>query len=382
MVPDRDRCVAAAAVNGVWQSVAVSPSSPYQFELTTDEHAALVALTRPTAQARMALRARIVSAAADGATNTAIAEWHGVHVDTVRMWRARFWRRRLDGLGDARRAGRPRRFTAVQAAQVKALACELPATRGISLSRWSAADLADEAVTAGIVADISASTVARWLAADAIKPWQHRSWIFPRDPDFAAKAGVVLDLYAGLWQGEPLGDGDYVISADEKTSIQARCRCHPSLPPGLARRMRVEHEYDRGGALAYLAALDSRHRHGAWPLRIHHRHRPFHRAGQAGHDHRTMRLSPAGVLDRRQRLLPPRVGRRQPDAPDLAHRTTGSPARTRQLAEPDRDLLLHRATQSRYPERLLRPDRGSRNDLNELLNRTAAHEARAHPTAA
>jgi transposase len=234
----------------------VPPPSPYQIVLTVDERAALLALTRPTVQARMVLRARIVLAAAERATNTAIAAEHGVHVDTVRKWRSRFVKRRLDGLADARRPGRPRRFTDVQTVQVKALACELPATRGVPLSRWSAADLADEAVSAGIVDDISASTVARWLAADAIKPWRHRSWIFPRDPDFAAKASVALDLYAGVWQGEPLGEGDYVISADEKTSIQARCRCHPTLPPGRARLTRVEHEYDRSGALAYLAALD------------------------------------------------------------------------------------------------------------------------------
>ena len=96
----------------------------------------------------------------------------------------------------------------------------------------------------------------RWLAADALKPWQHRSWISVRDPAFAAKAARVLDLYAGIWDGEPLGSNDYVICADEKTSIQARCRCHPTLPPGKARAMRVEHDYRRGGALAYLAAWD------------------------------------------------------------------------------------------------------------------------------
>ena len=66
----------------------------------------------------------------------------------------------------------------------------------------------------------------------------------------------MLDLYAGTWDGRPLGANDYVICADEKTSIQARCRCHPTLPPGKARAMRVEHDYDRGGALAYLAAWD------------------------------------------------------------------------------------------------------------------------------
>ena len=78
----------------------------------------------------------------------------------------------------------------------------------------------------------------------------------PRAPDFAAKAGVVLDLYERRFAGRPLEPGEFVVSADEKTSIQARCRCHPTLPPATARTMRVEHEYERGGALAYLAAWD------------------------------------------------------------------------------------------------------------------------------
>jgi len=98
--------------------------------------------------------------------------------------------------------------------------------------------------------------VRRWLAGDALKPWQHRSWIYPRDPDFAAKAARALDLYAGFFDGEPLGENEFVVCADEKTSIQARCRCHPTLPPGKARMMRVEHEYQRTGALQYLAAYD------------------------------------------------------------------------------------------------------------------------------
>lgn len=136
------------------------------------------------------------------------------------------------------------------------MACELPATSGVPLSRWSAEELAREAVSRGIVAQISGVTIWRWLTEDAIRPWYHRSWIFPRDPQFREKAGVVLDLYQGVFEGEPLGPREYVISADEKPSIQARCRCHPTLPPGKARPMRVEHEYERRGALAYLAAWD------------------------------------------------------------------------------------------------------------------------------
>lgn len=140
--------------------------------------------------------------------------------------------------------------------QVKALACELPAESGVPLSRYSRSELAREVTQRGIVASISGSTIWRWLDRDAIRPWHHRSWIFPRDPDFEVKAGRVLDLYHGLWQGEPLGSDDYVISADEKTSIQARSRTHATEPARMGQPMRVEHEYQRAGALVYLAAWD------------------------------------------------------------------------------------------------------------------------------
>ena len=143
--------------------------------------------------------------------------------------------------------------------KIKALACELPAVSGRPLARWQCPDLARAAIEQDIVASISGTTVWRWLSADAIKPWQHRSWIFPRDPEFAAKAGRVLDLYARRWDNKALKADEYVISTDEKTSIQARCRCHPTLPPAPGKPMRIEHEYNRRGALAYLAALDVHH---------------------------------------------------------------------------------------------------------------------------
>jgi hypothetical protein len=105
---------------------------------------------------------------------------------------------------------------------------------------------------------ISASTVWRILDSDAIKPWRYRYWIFPRDPHFAEKAGPILDLYGGLWEGRPLGPKDYILSSDEKTSIQARGRWHPALPPAPGQPARVEFEYQRRGALQYLAAWDVR----------------------------------------------------------------------------------------------------------------------------
>jgi hypothetical protein len=80
--------------------------------------------------------------------------------------------------------------------------------------------------------------------------------IFPRDPEFQPKAGRILDLYARCWQGQRLRGDEFVLSTDEKTSIQARIRMHPSLRPQPNQPMRVEHEYRRGGAWTYLAALD------------------------------------------------------------------------------------------------------------------------------
>lgn len=108
----------------------------------------------------------------------------------------------------------------------------------------------------GIVASIGQTTIWRWLSEDALRPWRYRSWIFPRADDFADKAGRILDLYEGLWAGKPLGPNDFVLSADEKTSIQPRTRTHSTLEPAPARPMRVEHEYERKGAWAYLAAWD------------------------------------------------------------------------------------------------------------------------------
>lgn len=139
---------------------------------------------------------------------------------------------------------------------VKALACELPSESKLPLSRFSMAEIKREVIRRGLAASIGETTIWRWLSEDAIRPWHHRSWIFPRDPDFANKAGRVLDLYEGIWQGKALSANDYVISADEKTSIQARRRKHRTVPPGPASPMRVEHEYTRKGAWAYLAAWD------------------------------------------------------------------------------------------------------------------------------
>lgn len=152
--------------------------------------------------------------------------------------------------------GAPGFFPPEVVMEVKALACELPATSGVPLSRWSTADIARYIRSTGLVATMSDRTVWRWLNEDAIRPWQHRTWIFPRDPQFAIKAGRILDLYERKWDEKPLTNNDFVISADEKTSIQARHRCHRTLPALPGSPIKVEHEYKRCGAWAYIAAMD------------------------------------------------------------------------------------------------------------------------------
>src|SRR6266550_3276816 len=180
-------------------------------------------------------------------TRAARSSAYGVSVSSRNVWRA------CKNVPD--RDG-PGLFPPELVVQVKALACELPAQHNVPLSRWSLDELTRHVCQSGLVAQLSQTTVWRWLHQDAIRPWQHRCWIFPRDPDFAAKAGRLLDLYEGVWQDQPLREDEFVLSADEKTSIQARARIHASESPRPHHAMKVEHEYERRGAWAYLAAWD------------------------------------------------------------------------------------------------------------------------------
>src|SRR4029453_6636091 len=199
--------------------------SPYRIELTREEREALEARGgRYTSPYRDVVRAKLVLLAAQGLSNDVIAARLDLPRQVVSKWRKRFWRNCLEGGG--RPAFPPRVVVAV-----KALACELPAQRGVPLARWALTDLRQAVVAQGLVAQISGTTLWRWLSQDALRPWRHRSWIFPRDPAFAAKAERILELYAGRWAGVPLGPREYVVSADEKTSIQARLRIHPRSPP-------------------------------------------------------------------------------------------------------------------------------------------------------
>ena len=202
------------------------------------------------------LRAQIVLAAARGHDNARIAADLAITVDTVRKWRGRFAGRGLAGLADLPRCGRPRRISELTRAAMVALACQLPAATGVPLSRWTGPELLAEITRAGTGDELSVSSVLRILAEHPVKPWQYQSWISPRDPDFAAKATVILDLYQGFYQGRRLRPGDRILSVDAKPSIQARGRCHPTSPAARGKPVRAGHEYVRHGALALLAALD------------------------------------------------------------------------------------------------------------------------------
>jgi transposase len=143
---------------------------------------------------REVLRAKIVLLASEGLSDAEIARRLDCIEKSVGKWRRRYCEEKIPGLVEKPRPGRPRSFPPAQVAEIKALACELPAESGQPLSPWSAAELAQQAVERGIVCSISGQTVWRYLAQDAIRPWAWRSWIFPRDPNFAEKAGRVPDL--------------------------------------------------------------------------------------------------------------------------------------------------------------------------------------------
>ncbi|MDR3107517.1 MAG: helix-turn-helix domain-containing protein [Bifidobacteriaceae bacterium] len=212
---------------------------PALISLFAGERAALGASRRPTAQNRMRLRAEVVLAAARGDPDVKIAAGLGISRETARKWRDRYAFKRLVGLEDLPRPGRPRRFTPSQVAEVKAIACSEPEDKDVPLARWSVREIGRQAVAEGIVESVSPAQVGRWIAEDLVKPWQTESWISPRDPDFAAKAGTVLDLYERRWRGRGLGDNEYVVSADEKTGIHALRRAQPGrrLTPGGPRRV-------------------------------------------------------------------------------------------------------------------------------------------------
>jgi transposase len=210
-------------------------------ELTEEEERELrVVLRTPSASQQRALRARIVLRAAAGATNTEIAAETGVSLPTVGLWRRKFSERRLDGLADAPRSGRPRQIDDDEVQRVLAKTLERPPDGS---THWSVRRLA-------AATGISPTSVHRIWREHKLKPHQLRTFKFSNDPRLVEK---VIDV-VGLYLDPP--EGALVLCVDEKTQIQALDRTQPTLPikPGKAARM--THDYKRNGTTSLYAALE------------------------------------------------------------------------------------------------------------------------------
>lgn len=224
----------------------------YRIELTSEQVRELMHIsqsyTRPYYEVQ---RARILLRAHAGLSTVEIARRSDCCEQTVRNWRQRWLERH--SLRDAERSGSPRRITATERASVTALACSPPHAHQQVTKRWTADQLAQVAVKEGSVECLSGSTVRRLLREEKIKPWNYHSWQKSTDPDFAAKAAPVLDLYQTAQADAELGI--WTVCADEKPSIQARQRVDQTLPAISGHPVRVADRYKRMGAVQLFCAL-------------------------------------------------------------------------------------------------------------------------------
>jgi transposase len=227
-----------------------------QITLTDEERAALMAWTarRKTAQA-LAMRARIVLAAAGRLTNREIAELEGVSAPTVTKWRNRFAERRLEGLLDEPRPGRPRTISDEQVEAVITRTLEGPPK---DATHWSTRSMAREA-------GVSQNAVLRIWHAFGLQPHRQERFKLSKDPQFIEK---VHDI-CGLYLNPP--ERAVVLAVDEKSQIQALDRTAPTLPmlPGTPER--ATHDYERNGTTSLYAALNIQS--GEVLGSLHHRHR-------------------------------------------------------------------------------------------------------------
>jgi len=234
------------------------PTPKYQPTFTTEQieeaHHLAACHQAPHVQVQ---RAKMVLMLADhpDISNPELGHQIDAHPNTVFKWR-KDWTVHGFHLDDHSRSGRPPIFSPTQITAIKAIACELPYQLKLPFSRLSLSELQDYLIKQQVVEHISIGKLWTILDEDAIRPWYHRSWLFPRDPQFLVKASPILDLYQGTFEERALRAREYVLSFDQKTSIQARARRHPSVPPHSGHPQLVEHEYERQGALHLLACLD------------------------------------------------------------------------------------------------------------------------------
>jgi transposase len=195
---------------------------------------------RHTSAQALALRARIVLAAAAGLNNTEVAARLGVKRDTVRKWRGRFVADRLDGLLDEPRPGQPRKITDAQVEEVIVKTLE---TTPKDATHWSTRSMARQV-------GLNQSAVHRIWKAFGLQPHRQGTWKLSKDPLFIEKIRDVVGLYL-----DP-PERAVVLCVDEKSQIQALDRTAPIFPmlPGTPER--ATHDYKRSGTSSLYAALD------------------------------------------------------------------------------------------------------------------------------
>jgi transposase len=194
---------------------------------------------RTSAQA-LAMRSRIVLAAAEGLANVEVAERLGLHRNTVSLWRRRFLAERLDGLVDEPRPGRPRTVTDAQVDEVITKTLE---STPKNATHWSTRSMAAEV-------GLSQSAVSRVWRAFGLQPHRQDTWKLSKDPQFVAKVRDVV----GLYLNPP--ERAVVLCVDEKSQIQALDRTAPVLPMLPGTPQRATHDYQRHGTSSLYAALD------------------------------------------------------------------------------------------------------------------------------
>jgi len=210
-------------------------------ELSVAEREQLDAWTRRRSSAQaVALRSRIVLAAAEGLKNTEIAERVGVTRPVVTKWRNRFAEDRLEGLLDEPRPGRPRTVTDAQVEEVIVKTLE---TTPKDATHWSTRSMASEV-------GLTQSAVHRVWRAFGLQPHRQETWKLSKDPQFVDKVKDVV----GLYLNPP--ERAVVLCVDEKSQIQALDRTAPILPilPGTPER--ASHDYKRSGTSSLYAALN------------------------------------------------------------------------------------------------------------------------------
>jgi transposase len=209
--------------------------------LTTDERTELERLTRRSrTNRRLAFRAALVLACADGATNTAVARRYRTSNQCVCLWRKRFVERRLEGLYDEPRVGGPR---TISDADVERIVVQTLETKPKGKTHWSTREMAAKA-------GVSHTTVGRIWRAFGLKPHVVQTFKVSDDPQFVEKVRDVV----GLYMNPP--DRAVVFSVDEKSQIQALERAQPVLPMDLGQPERQTHNYIRHGTLDLFAALN------------------------------------------------------------------------------------------------------------------------------